>query len=103
MNFSQGITLACAIIFHLNDFGHIYNHFIGIRIAQKFGSTEALKAYGAKPLIRLHPACRAHSYDSDEYWQCFVRHNAIGMFHYQGTCRMGPKSDNNTVVDAKLR
>ena len=40
---------------------------------------------------------------SDAYWECFVLHWSSTCFHPVGTCKMGPISDNTTVVDPRLR
>ena len=43
------------------------------------------------------------TYDTDAYWECYVRHVALTIYHPTGTCRMGPEEDNNSVVDLDLK
>ena len=61
------------------------------------------KEIGGSPVQRIHPNCRQFEYDSDTYWECFVRSNTLTVYHPVGTCRMGPDGDASSVVDHKLR
>ncbi len=75
-----------------------------IRHTQQYMKTKAFKEAGVKELKRIHhPLCEEHKYDSDEYWECYIRSDAIHMFHPVGTCRMGRKEDPTAVVDSQLR
>jgi len=49
------------------------------------------------------PLCGQHAFDSDAYWECYIRHFTFSMNHHAGTTRMGPAYDPNAVVDARLR
>ena len=44
-----------------------------------------------------------HPYDSDEFWQWFIRHVTLSQYHPVGTCRMGSADDPRAVVDPRLR
>ncbi|KAK8406023.1 hypothetical protein O3P69_007031 [Scylla paramamosain] len=76
----------------------------GIKVALAMNNTYAfahdlrLKFFD-KPL----PECSKFPYGSDAYWACYVRHFATTMYHYSGTCKMGPSSDHLSVVDDQLR
>ena len=37
----------------------------------------------------------------DDSWECVVKHMTSSPFHYVGTCKMGPESDPEAVVDSK--
>ncbi|XP_031630788.1 glucose dehydrogenase [FAD, quinone]-like [Contarinia nasturtii] len=56
---------------------------------------------------RLHkaplPACEHHGFGTDEYWACYTRHFTLTIYHYSGTCKMGPSNDPTAVVDPRLR
>lgn len=41
--------------------------------------------------------------DTAKYWECYVRNMASTTFHPIGTAKMGPDTDENAVVDARLR
>ncbi len=76
----------------------------GIRFLQKYANTETFKNMGVKVIDKgSHPFCTEHKYDSDEYWECFIRHNTLTVWHPTSTCKMGKKSDKTTVVDSQLR
>ena len=82
---------------------HVQHLFTGIRIGQKLFKTEAFKKVGFKPLRRVHPGCKQHEYDSDAYWDCYVRHNSLTVYHSSGTCKMGASEDKTAVVDPQLK
>ena len=75
----------------------------GIRHLQKIADTSALKSIGTKPLGRHHPGCREHTYNTDDYWICYIRHNSMTVYHPTSTCKMGSAADPTSVVDSKLR
>lgn len=56
---------------------------------------------------RLHkapvPACEHLGFGTDEYWACYTRHFTFTIYHYSGTCKMGPANDPTAVVDPQLR
>ena len=41
--------------------------------------------------------------NSDSFWECMARYLPVTIYHPVGTCKMGPKSDANAVVDHRLR
>ncbi len=88
---------------YLSHSSDIKNFLEGIRLAQKLANTTAFKKVGSKPHPGIHPDCRSHGYDSDAYWECFVRHTAHTVFHHSGTCKMGDANDPNAVVDPSLK
>ncbi|XP_058821937.1 glucose dehydrogenase [FAD, quinone] isoform X1 [Topomyia yanbarensis] len=87
-------------LYHLDDVKSMIG---GIRIQQKIMSSAALKS--AEPeLVRVDiPGCAAVAYDTDQYWECYVRHMATTLYHPAGTAKMGPDSDPEAVVDPRLR
>lgn len=56
---------------------------------------------------RIHktpiPACAHLGFGTDEYWACHTRHFTFTIYHYSGTCKMGPSYDRTAVVDPRLR
>ena len=75
----------------------------GVRVGQSLARTESLRQLGAEMLRRVHPNCTTQEYDSDAYWDCFIRHMAFTGFHPMGTCKMGDGNDPRAVVDPELR
>ncbi|KAL5010862.1 hypothetical protein ScPMuIL_013167 [Solemya velum] len=74
----------------------------GIRIHQRLMNTGPFQRVGTtkqKPLSM----CSEYIYDSDKYWECFIRHMAITIYHPSSTCKMGRPQDPDTVVDPQLR
>ncbi|KAJ9574393.1 hypothetical protein L9F63_025962, partial [Diploptera punctata] len=75
----------------------------GIKIAVNLSSTPAFQKYGS----RLHnipmPGCGHLTFKSDEYWECALRHFTFTIYHPSGTCKMGPDSDPDAVLDPRLR
>ena len=68
----------------------------GIRQTLKLLDTDAMKRVGAQVWEAL-PMCSEHSWDSNSYWECYVRHASATLYHPVGTCAMG------TVLDQRLR
>lgn len=77
--------------------------FSGIRLGQALMETKHMHNLGTKPLKRTHPHCKKLPYDSDAYWECYIRHNTLTLFHPVGTCKMGGENDSTAVVDPTLR
>ncbi len=74
-----------------------------VRIAQAMGSTESFRDINATIMRRIHPECRDAEYDSDAYWECFIRNMATTMYHPTSTCKMGSPDDPEAVVDPELK
>lgn len=61
-------------------------------------NTPDLKVYGYNLLATPFPLCQdVKPSFGDAYWECFVRHLTMSMYHPVGTCAMG------LVVDTDLR
>jgi choline dehydrogenase-like flavoprotein len=60
------------------------------------GKGTAQHIAGAWPTTRIHPA------NQDE-WKEYVRQQAGTCYHPSSTCKMGPDSDSEAVVDPRLR
>ncbi|XP_063219272.1 glucose dehydrogenase [FAD, quinone]-like [Bacillus rossius redtenbacheri] len=75
----------------------------GVKIAVNLSMTPAFKNFGS----RLHkipmPGCEKHQFASDEYWACYLKHFTFTIYHPTGTCKMGPPSDPDAVVNPRLK
>jgi choline dehydrogenase len=74
-----------------------------IKETLKLSKTQALQKFGS----RLHdipiPACKDLEFSSDDYWRCAAKHTSFGLWHLSGTCKMGPNSDPDAVVNPRLK
>jgi choline dehydrogenase-like flavoprotein len=75
----------------------------GIRRAVQLSKTKSFQKYGADLYKTPLSPCSDHEFDSDAYWECSIRYMTFTMFHQAGTCKMGPDSDPDAVVDSALR
>ncbi|XP_041973392.1 glucose dehydrogenase [FAD, quinone]-like [Aricia agestis] len=75
----------------------------GLRFIKSLENTEAFKSMGAYFVKEPLPACKDYAWGTDEYYICLARHYTRAVYHYGGSCKMGPKSDRKAVVDNKLR
>lgn len=71
----------------------------GIRIIQQLLDTPSMRKLNAKIVHKHFPGCENIVFDTDEYWECYVRHVTLSSFHPAGTCKLGPIENNDTVVD----
>nr|CAH7724670.1 unnamed protein product [Callosobruchus chinensis] len=75
----------------------------GAKIAINISESRAFKRFGS----RLHripfPNCKHLQFASDAYWECHIRTISMTIYHPVGTCKMGPDSDKEAVVDPRLR
>ena len=68
----------------------------GLRAARALVETSAMRAAGAE-MWSLHdePFCSGkEEVYSQRYWECYVRHWALTVYHPVGTCAMGTVVDN---------
>ncbi|XP_003697554.1 glucose dehydrogenase [FAD, quinone]-like [Apis florea] len=73
-----------------------------VPIVKSLVNTTALKRYGMEFHIYDVPECRHLTADTDEYYECVVRHVSTSNYHACCSCRMGPANDSRTVVDHRL-
>ncbi|KAI4454893.1 glucose-methanol-choline gmc oxidoreductase [Holotrichia oblita] len=75
----------------------------GIREAMRIVETPPFAKYGTKLMDKPLSGCKNLVFDSDEYWECALRHLGVSVYHHSTTCKMGPASDPESVVDNRLR
>jgi len=75
----------------------------GIKAAISVGRTKAMKLFGSQLTNDTFPGCENYEYDSYDYWECAMRTVSLSIYHYSGTCKMGPKKDPTAVVDPRLK
>lgn len=74
-----------------------------VKYVIKLGESEPFKKYGAELYLPHYPSCSNHAPGSDSYWECAIRTMVVSLHHQVGTCKMGPPSDHEAVVDPELR
>lgn len=75
----------------------------GIRYIVKMGKTPPFQKYGAKLYQPDFPECRNRTFNTDEFWECALRQITTTEHHQIATCKMGPVSDPDAVVDNELK
>lgn len=75
----------------------------GLKLAASLADTSAMQRLGATVDATPATYCRQHAFATDPYWRCLVRYHTKGENHHAGTCKMGPASDPQAVVDPRLR
>ncbi|XP_067215490.1 glucose dehydrogenase [FAD, quinone]-like [Linepithema humile] len=75
----------------------------GIKNAMSVGRTKVMQAFGSELLNDTISGCEKYKYDSYAYWECAIRTLTITIYHYSGTCKMGPRGDATAVVDPELK
>jgi len=94
-----------ALIFP-NYFDHNYDLkalLKGVKKAVELSETNAFKKFGSKLHDIPVPGCEMFAFKSDEYWRCVIKYLTFSNYHVSGTCKMGPASDKEAVVDPRLR
>lgn len=75
----------------------------GIRIAMAISNTTSFQRFKSRPHKIPFPGCAKYTFDTDDYWECSLRHFTFTIYHPTGTCKMGPTWDPDAVVDPRLR
>lgn len=77
----------------------------GIQEIVKLFDTEVFKSaeYAFDPRPILNNDCKDHERVSEEFWLCIIKHFSTPLHNYAGTCKMGPPTDAESVVDRNLR
>ena len=75
---------------YLSDYRDVLILIEGLKIARKIGDAPPFtKDLTGKYFSKILPPCKDHVYESDEYWECWIRHLATTDHHPVGTCKMG--------------
>nr|CAD7398693.1 unnamed protein product [Timema cristinae] len=75
----------------------------GIKKTLEIGNTKAFRRLGSKLHKIPIPACSRFGFGSDDYWRCASRQLTFTIYHQSGTCKMGPASDPEAVVNPRLQ
>lgn len=75
----------------------------GVRKTQSLLTSPSMRKLDAKLFPTILPGCKNHVFNSDAYWKCHARYLSFTIYHQAGTCKMGPASDPDAVIDPQLR
>lgn len=75
----------------------------GIKMMTRLTQTKTFVEQGGQWIQAKLPACDLFEFQSDQYWQCYVSQMTITGYHHGGSCKMGPLSEEETVVDSELK
>lgn len=75
----------------------------GIEMSIKLAETKAFRRIGAKFNKNPFYGCEHYEFRSKDYWECCIRSIGTSLQHQVGTCKMGPNTDPNAVVDPELK
>ncbi|KAK9299911.1 hypothetical protein QLX08_007215 [Tetragonisca angustula] len=75
----------------------------GVEIALKLFGTESFKKYDFRLIDKPLPGCEEFEFGEKDYWKCVIMEYTGTIYHPVGTCKMGPKSDPEAVLDERLK
>jgi choline dehydrogenase-like flavoprotein len=75
----------------------------GLKMAVAIAESGPFKKFNATLNPRPLKGCEAVPFKSDEYYECLLRHITTTLHQQSGTCKMGPATDPDAVVDPELR
>lgn len=75
----------------------------GTEFAVKLAQTKSFQALGIKLKELKIKACAVFEFNTRDYWSCALRQMSTTCYHPVGTCKMGPESDHDAVVDSRLK
>lgn len=73
----------------------------GINLVRRFLNTTSFQEHQVEEISINLPECNLLG--PEKYMECYVRHVSTTACHPAGTVKMGPLSDENSVVDSRLR
>lgn len=72
-------------------------------IKQLVETSETMKKFGAELNLKAFPGCENYEIFSDVYWECYIRHFTLTVYHPIGTCKMSDESDSTSVVSKQFK
>lgn len=73
------------------------------KAATNLGKTVAFQESGITLDRTPLAGCTDFEFGSDEYWACAARFSVQTVYHPVGTCKMGPSTDTEAVVNPRLQ
>ncbi len=76
---------------------------VAVKAAARLGASTPFRRHGSALHLKRSPGCKHMRAFSDSYWACAAKAAPFHTFDNVGTCKMGPESDEDAVVDPQLR
>lgn len=74
-----------------------------MKLGMQIIETDAFKKIGSDKNYMRIDLCKDYEFMSYEFYECLIRYFARTVYHPTSTCRMGPESDSNSVVDPDMK
>ncbi|XP_065221634.1 glucose dehydrogenase [FAD, quinone]-like [Planococcus citri] len=103
LNSNNAVEQPKIITGYLTEYEDIKTLIRGVKLIHKLANTTTFKS--CCEFVEIQPLndCKNLKPATDEYYECLIRNFAQTVYHPVGTCKMGPESDKDAVVDARLR
>lgn len=75
----------------------------GIREYRKLLNTRSSKTFAIEDLRYNLSECDVHTFDSDDYWRCYISYFSSTMDHDIGSVKLGEEDDASGVVGPNLK
>uniref|UniRef100_A0A182JEH8 Glucose-methanol-choline oxidoreductase N-terminal domain-containing protein n=1 Tax=Anopheles atroparvus TaxID=41427 RepID=A0A182JEH8_ANOAO len=75
----------------------------GVKEAIRVTSQEPFRRLGVELYRKQVPGCEQHRFGTHQYWRCHVATLTATFHHQVATCKMGPPTDPDAIVDHRLR
>lgn len=74
----------------------------GIKILTQLLHSDSFERFNAELNPKLFPGCDNIGFGTDQYWECYIQHLTLTMYHPVGTCPIG-SDPSSSVVDFQFR
>ncbi|KAK1137830.1 hypothetical protein K0M31_002325 [Melipona bicolor] len=74
-----------------------------VKFVDKLSKTASLQRDGSNINTKPFVGCENIRVFTDDYWDCVIRHYRATVYYPVGSCKMGPSTDPESVVDPQLR
>ncbi|KAL4711792.1 hypothetical protein ACJJTC_005961 [Scirpophaga incertulas] len=95
-------TMPKIVTNYFEDVDDIKTLLRAIQFVKKLQNTEVFKRFQIKIVPLTLSGCEDFIIESDDYWECYIRHMATTVYHPVGTAKMAPKDDSSAVVNHDL-